>query len=886
MKEKLLNLVRTQKYYMQFKEKILLNWVEYDSPKKILELHKIEPKKFIDDYAGGVFDYFMGVISGELEIGNCPTMQDLLVYLKDRDVRADELFEICSNFRRSMIDFTYSSKLNSKELFEELYYLFDKNFNGVLKYYTDTIFQKEQEININVKLLSEYKKALDESALISKTDLNGNITYINENFTNLCGYSEVELIGKNHNIMRHKDTPKEYFDNLWYELKHNNLYKGTIKNSKKNGEYFYIDMTIVEINDVHSKLAEYMLIAYDITKLIDARFEAQKAGQAKEYFLSNMSHEIRTPLNAILGFVKLLIDDDISKKHREYLNIIYSSSKNLLSIINNILDFSKLRSGEFTIEPKVFFLHKEISSSLELFVASASVKNITILSFIDPKIPKQLFGDALRIKQILSNFLSNAIKFTPEGGLINIEVSYINGILKIAVTDNGIGISNDNLKNIFFAFVQAEHQDHAKSEGTGLGLSICNQLAKHMHGFVNVASELGKGSTFWMEIPVEVHSNECMILDDISEFKFFKIVFYSNNIKDSSKRDSFLRYANVFGMDIEVVDNLQSYYDIAIFINEEVDENFKNEILKSNKKYIALMSIQSNIYDKHNNISLIYFPLYCSKIKTSFTYLLTPDVITPDFDTPSLKYKGHILVAEDNEANQELIKILLSKYGLSFDLVENGFDALNKYKIGKYDLILMDEQMPIMDGNEAVKKIFEYEKTNNLKHTPVSALTANVIKGSKEKGLQNGYDAFLGKPIMLKELEDVFKKYLEIDKTKKLVISKQQNKSDNKLNGLDMKKLKRELMLDESELIMLIKLFIKKMKKTLIDLEEAIKLKDYKKISFLAHSIKGSSGNFRIKILQDNSFEMEQKAKVKDSSYDYNKTFELIKTKIQEINIS
>jgi len=638
MKEKLSNLVRTQRYYIQAKEEILLNWVKYDSPKKILKLLNIKPQKFIDDYAGGVFDYFMGVISGELEIGNCPTMQDLLVYLKDRDVRADELFELCSNFRRSMVDFTYKSGLNSKELFEELYYLFDKNFNGVLKFYTDTIFQKEQEINRNVKLLSEYKKALDESALISKTDLDGNITYINENFTKLCGYSEIELIGQNHNIMKHKDTSKEYFKNLWYELKHNNLYKGTIRNTKKNGEYFYIDMTIVRINDIHSKLAEYMLIAYDITKLIDARYEAQKAGQAKEYFLSNMSHEIRTPLNAILGFVKLLIDDDISKKHREYLKIIYSSGKNLLSIINNILDFSKLRSGKFTIEPKVFFLHEEISSSLELFIASASVKNITILSFIDPKIPKQLFGDSLRIKQILSNFLSNAIKFTPEGGVINIEVSYINGILKIAVDDNGIGISNDNLKNIFSAFVQAEHQGHAKSEGTGLGLSICNQLAKHMNGFVNVASELGKGSTFWMEIPVEIHSNECIILDDINEFKFFKIVFYSNGINDSSKRDSFLRYANVFGMDIEVVDNLQSYYDIAIFINEEVNDDFRNKILKSNKKYISLTSIQSDIFEKHNNISSIYFPLYCSKIKVSFAHLLTPDVITPDYDTSNSKY--------------------------------------------------------------------------------------------------------------------------------------------------------------------------------------------------------------------------------------------------------
>lgn len=885
MKERLSNLLKAKKHYIDAKEKILLDWVAYDSPKQILKLHDIKAQDFIDNYARGVFNYFMGVISGELEIGNCPTMQDLLIYFKHRDIGADELFEICSNFRRSMVNFTYEKNLDSKELFDELYYLFDKNFNGVLKNYTDTIFQKEQEINRNVKLLSEYKKALDESALISKTDMNGNITYVNKKLIDLCGYGEKELIGQNQSILKHSDTPKEYFEKLWLELKHNDIYRGTVKNSKKNGEYFYMDMTIVKINDVNSKKAEYMLIAYDVTRLIDARYEAQKAGQAKEYFLSNMSHEIRTPLNAILGFVKLLIDDDISKKHREYLNIIYTSGKNLLSIINNILDFSKLRSGEFRIEPKEFFIHDEISSSLELFVASASLKNITILSFIDPKIPKQLYGDALRINQILSNFLSNAIKFTPENGVINVDVSYKEGILKIAVKDNGIGISDNNLKNIFSAFVQAQHQGYAKSDGTGLGLSISNQLARHMNGSVNVTSKLGKGSTFSMEIPVRIHNSEQIILDDINEFKFFKIVFYSKDEKNSYKRDSFLRYANVFGMDIEVVDNLDGYFDIAIFINRDVDDNFRKSIYRSNKKYISLMSLQNDIYDDYSNVTCIYFPLYCTKIKSSFAELLTPEVITPDTNNSILKYKGHILVAEDNEANQALIKIILAKYGLSFDLVENGKEAVDKFKTSSYDLVLMDEQMPVMDGNEAVKNILEYEKQNSLKHTPISALTANVIKGSRERGLKRGYDSFLGKPIVLKELEEVFKKYLQIDK-QILAIKQEKNSDQEKLKGLDMKKLKKELMLDEDELLMLVDLFIKKMEKTIPDLQKAIEEKDYKKISFLAHSIKGSSGNFRIKFLQDKSYEIEKRAKNKDSNYDYIKTFKLIKSKIQEINIS
>ena len=374
-----------------------------DTPQKILKLHKIEKEYFQSEYAAGVFDYFMGVIAGEVDIGNCPIMQDLLAYLKNREISADELFEICSHFRRSMVDFSYDAGLNSKELFDEISYIFDKNFRGILKFYTDTMFQK----------------------------------------------------------------------------------------------------------------------------LIDARLTADRASQAKEYFLSNMSHEIRTPLNAILGFVNLLIDEDVSKKHRNYLDIILNSGENLLSIINDILDFSKLRSGEFTIEPKIFSLHDELSHTMELFVASANVKNITLTSFIDPDIPKELYADALRIKQILSNFLSNAIKFTPNGGHISVEAICKEGILKISVADDGIGIVKEDIDNIFTAFAQAQYSELKNFDGTGLGLSICHQLARHMDGSVYVESTYGEGSKFIVEIPVDVHSELCPIYEDFSEFKSLKIVVYS-----------------------------------------------------------------------------------------------------------------------------------------------------------------------------------------------------------------------------------------------------------------------------------------------------------------------------------------------------------------------
>ena len=760
MDESIDNLKASQVVFIENKNIILNQWIAYNVPRDILDRHEIDEEYFLQKYVSGVFDYFMGVISGEVEIGNCPVMQELLTYLKVREISADELFALCSHFRRSMVDFSYDEGLNSKELFDEISYIFDENFKGILKFYTDTIFQK----------------------------------------------------------------------------------------------------------------------------LIDARQDAIKASQAKEYFLSNMSHEIRTPLNAILGFVNLLLDDDISKKHRNYLDIIHSSGENLLSIINDILDFSKLRSGEFTLEPKNFSIHEEISHTMELFVASANMKNITIVSFIDPGIPIELLGDALRIKQILSNFLSNAIKFTSVGGVIKVEALYKKKQLHLSVKDNGIGIYEDDIDKIFSAFAQVHSGGHVNEGGTGLGLSICYQLAQKMHGSVDVVSEVGMGSTFSLTIPLEALTEKKQEFDDIESFQKLKLALYSKNGKITYKDDSFLRYAKVFDMNIAVVDNFEESYDVALFVHDECSAEFIESLKHSDKKHIALMSGKYDYYDAYPNIAVLTFPLYCSKIYQVFNELINHPYAA-SFVRPKVEqYRGHILVAEDNDANQELIKIILQKYGLTFDIASNGLEALNLFKVKKYDLVLMDEQMPVMNGNEAVAKIIEYEQSKGISHTPISALTANVIKGAKERGLLSGFDAFLGKPIVLKELQRVFTTYLKAaGQERKNTSNIVEGKED--IVGLDSVKLMEELMLEYDELLMLLKLFIKKMIKVLPELYEAIEKKEYKKIELLAHSIKGSSGNFRVKILQESASEMESMAKDENSSYDYIKTFDILRSKIREIQI-
>ena len=754
------NLVKYEEVFRKSKGEILFNWVSHRAPKEVLKLHKIDPDHFINEYGGGVFDYFMDVISGKTKLGDCPVMHMLLIYLKDRETSADEVFTICSHFRKSMIDFTYDKEIDTREIADEISFMFDTNFGGVLTFYTNSIFQK----------------------------------------------------------------------------------------------------------------------------LVDARQEAVNAGLAKDYFLSNMSHEIRTPLNAILGFVNLMLSEDITKKQATYLDIIQNSGENLLSIINDILDFSKLRSGEFTVEPKIFSIHEEVSHTMELFVASATNKNITIISFIDPAIPKELFADALRIKQILSNFLSNAIKFTNRGGVICIDASCENKVLKISVEDNGIGINANDMPNIFTAFAQAQFNETRSHTGTGLGLSISAQLAELMDGKVYASSTLGKGSVFTMEIPIDIHTNQCKIFDDLTELQAFKIALYTQAKEVPYQFISLLKYTDIFGMNTTLINSFENDYDAYIFIHEDTSYDLRQSITSSSKKHVALMSKDYDSYDTFSHIESMCFPLYCSKIHE------TIDNLFKESDDISYKKKvlkqfiGHILIAEDNEANQEYIKIILSKYGLSYDLAHNGLEAVELYKNNTYDLILMDEQMPIMNGNIAVANIIKFENENGLRHTPISALTANVIKGAKERGLLNGFDSFLGKPIIIKDLERIFATYLKMYSETENVVPSNVN-TYQRVIGLDMNKAREELVLTNEEIILLVNLYIKKMAKTIPDLREAIEKKEYTKMYSLAHSIKGSSANFRLENLQAMSDELEKMAKKEDENYDYLNMFENIKIAIQAIKI-
>jgi CheY-like chemotaxis protein len=582
-----------------------------------------------------------------------------------------------------------------------------------------------------------------------------------------------------------------------------------------------------------------------------------------------MSHEIRTPLNAILGFVTLLQSEGISQKHKSYLDIIHSSGENLLHIINDILDFSKLRSGEFTIEPKAFNLESSLSRVMELFLASASQKQIAIFSFIDPNMPSEFIADELRLGQIISNFLSNAIKFTQYKGAIEIEARCINETLEISVRDNGIGIAKNDIKKIFDAFTQAQNSIIRKSGGSGLGLSICKKLAEIMGGKLSVTSKLGKGSEFTLRLPIQVVNNEALHYD-CKMLRGRKICFYINEKTQKRKLDVFLKYYEQMGIELHLVDKLDiKECDLVYFFENDLDQSMRDIIAQNDYPAIEVTDYMNDTRSQKCNVTTLCFPIYLSKLRTkTLDALGLGEIYNLQKAMNSMKksYSGHILVAEDNEANQELMKIILQKYGLSFDLVDNGIDAIGLFEKNRYDLVLLDDQMPLQNGLESAQMMLEHEKKHSLKHTPISILTANVIKGAREQSMQRNFDDFLGKPLNLQELEIVFDKHLHVrDAVKEC--------------GFNIQALQLELQLDLEQIKTLFAIYIKKMDESLEKLQEAVQKREFEKISKLAHSIKGSSANFRLEEIQKLANLMEKSAKNSDEDFDY-KTYLI---KIEEL---
>ena len=502
-----------------------------------------------------------------------------------------------------------------------------------------------------------------------------------------------------------------------------------------------------------------------IREITDARDNAIQAEVAKDEFLANMSHEIRTPLNAILGFVTILQKRTTEEKSLKYLSIIDNSGKSLLTIINDILDFSKIQSGKFTITPYEVEPVEEFSNACSLFASKADEKHIIYAVYIDPNLPQTIKVDSVRVKQVLSNILSNSIKFTREDGEIKVNVTIENSQLIISVEDSGIGISKENISKVFSAFEQADGSTTRKYGGTGLGLSISSQLTSLMNGTLSVSSELGVGSVFTLKIPVEIINNSPRMLIEKKKMASYTFAILNNYETTLTQVKLIKKYLMSLGAEniIELQEYSDQDYDILFFIP---DEDHNEEIVDTSKASIAMLRSSSIKLASLPHIQPLYIPFTPKAVVEAINGTNLKDFDLLDFkkaqqEDEEPQYEGFILIAEDNKTNQMLISLLMDDYEVNYKIANNGLEVVEMFQQGKYDLVLMDENMPELNGIAAMKLIKTYEKENNLTKTPIIALTASVLDTDIENFLKEGMDGFVGKPINTKELESELNKYLK-----------------------------------------------------------------------------------------------------------------------------
>ena len=529
--------------------------------------------------------------------------------------------------------------------------------------------------------------------------------------------------------------------------------------------------------DTHEGTKEaYKFLETLVETAKDDKLIALQANEAKSLFLANMSHEIRTPLNGIVGFTEILRSTDLTEEQDEFLSIIDKSSENLLSIINNILDLSKIESNKIEIENIVFDTAEEFESAAETYAVAATEKNIDLNFYMDPNIAPKLKGDPTKIKEIVINLLSNAVKFTSYGGEINLEITKIEdesgtSRIKFLVQDNGIGMTKDQQARIFDAFSQADVSVTRKYGGTGLGLTISSQFVELMGGLLELESAKDQGTSFFFSLPLEeVASAEVNYAHAFTDLTIGK---YEQDIQ--TKLDNYLEeYFKYFGPSVK---HFESIGDLKDLDNNNVCKNFWIDIDKAKQNIMdaihhmdkSKLIVIANVTSRNkveelglDQSNIIFKPVTLTKLKAALSSSAdtTPKLVEETLAVQQTKFDAHVLVTEDNIINQKLIKRILEEHGITVDIANNGLESFEKRRSGNYDLLFMDIQMPVMDGIEATHEILDYEEDEELAHIPIVALTANALKGDRERFLAEGMDEYITKPIETTELLYILNKFL------------------------------------------------------------------------------------------------------------------------------